>query len=111
MKNTLNLAEIRTDIAVLDYENTIETAFREVADALSAVSTYDRRVRAQADLVAAAEDATRLSQLRYDTGIDNYLTVLDARRELYAARQGIISLKNDKINAKIALYKAVGGGR
>lgn len=111
LKNSLDLAQIRTDIAVLNYERTIETAFREVADALSEVSSYDDRVRAQTDLVTATEEATRISQLRYDTGVENYLTVLDARRELYAARQGAISLKDAQIKAKIALYRAVGGGR
>jgi multidrug efflux system outer membrane protein len=110
LKNSLDLAEIRKNMAVLDYERAIETAFREVADALSAVSTLDDRVRAQADLVEATKAASRLSQMRYDAGVENYLSVLDARRALYAARQGVIRQKADEIKAKIALYRAVGGG-
>ena len=110
LKNSLDLAEIRKNMAVLDYERTIETAFREVADALSAVSTYDDRVRAQADLVDATKAAARLSQMRYDAGVESYLSVLDARRALYAARQGVIRQKASEIKAKISLYKAVGGG-
>jgi outer membrane protein TolC len=107
----LDLAEIRKHRAVLDYERSIETAFREVADALSAVSTYDERVTAQADLVAATEAATRLSELRYNAGVESYLSVLDAKRQLYAARQEVIRQKAAGLKAKISLYKAVGGGR
>jgi multidrug efflux system outer membrane protein len=111
LKNSLDLAEIRKHRAVLDYERSIETAFREVADALSAVSTYDERVTAQADLVAATEAATRLSELRYNAGVESYLSVLDAKRQLYAARQEVIRQKAAGLKAKISLYKAVGGGR
>lgn len=111
LKKSLDVAEIRKNRAVLEYERTIEKAFREVADALSAVSTYDDQVKAQADLVAATESATRLSQLRYDAGVENYLTVLDARRQLYAARQALIRQKMSEMKARISLYKAVGGGR
>ena len=110
LKNNLDLAEIRKDIAVVNYENTIEVAFREVSDALSAVSTFDERVRAQSDLVAAATRRTELSTMRYDAGIENYLAVLDSKRELYTAQQNLILQKAGEINSKITLYKAVGGG-
>jgi multidrug efflux system outer membrane protein len=111
LKNSLDLAEIRKHEAVLEYERAIETAFREVADALSAVSTYDDRVQAQADLVEATKETTRLSQLRYDAGVESYLNVLDAKRQLYSARQGVIRQKASEVKAKISLYRAVGGGR
>lgn len=110
LKNSLDIAEIRKNMAVLAYERTIEEAFREVADALSTVSTYDDQVEAQADLVEATESAARLSQLRYDAGVESYLNVLDAKRQLYAARQAVIRQKASKIKAQISLYKAVGGG-
>jgi len=110
LKNNLDLAEIRKDIAVVNYENTIEVAFREVSDALSAVSTFDERVKAQSDLVNAAKRRTELSTMRYDAGIENYLAVLDSKRELYTAQQNLILQKAGEINSKITLYKAVGGG-
>lgn len=107
-RNFFRNDSLKTLIAIeLKKNRDLQTATLAIAEPLSAVSTFDDRVRAQANLVAATDEATRLSQLRYDTGVDNYLTVLGARRELYAVRQGIISLEN----AKIALYKAVGGDR
>lgn len=110
LQNNLDLAEIRKEIAVVAYEDTIETAFREVSDALSAVSTYDERVQTQQELVHAASKRRDLSTRRYDAGVENYLAVLDAKRELYSAEQNLILQKAGEINAKISLYKALGGG-
>jgi multidrug efflux system outer membrane protein len=110
LRNNLDLAEVRTEIEIVNYEDTIQTAFREVMDALSAVSTFDDRVRAQENLVDATATATRLSNIRYQNGIENYLTVLDAKRELYRAEQGIIIQKAAEMQAKINLYQALGGG-
>ena len=110
LKNNLDLAEVRKDIAVVAYEDAIETAFREVADALSAVSTSDERVQAQQNLVDAASKRTGLSNMRYDAGIENYLAVLDSKRELYLAQQNLILQNAAEINAKIALYRSLGGG-
>lgn len=110
LKNSLDFAEIRRDAAVIEYEQTIEVAFREVMDSLAAVSTYVDRIAAQQDLIRATESAADLSRLRFDTGVENYLSVLDAERALYGARQNYIQQKAAQINAKIDLYRSVGGG-
>ncbi len=111
LRNTLNVAEIRKEKAIVAYEQAIETAFREVSDSLAAVSTFDDRIKAQTALIDATQQATEISQLRFDSGIENYLTVLDAERELYAARQNYISQLAQNTAAKINLYRALGGGR
>lgn len=111
LANNLELVEVRSEKAVVAYEQAIETAFREVADALAAVSTYDDQLQAQERLIQASENAAALSELRYDEGVENYLSVLDARRERYNAQKGYLRLKAAEITARIQLYKAVGGGR
>lgn len=111
LSNNLELSEVRKEIAVVDYERTIETAFREVADALSAVSTLDDQLTAQQNLVRAAARREDLSQKRYEAGIESYLAVLDAKRELYEAKQNEILLRRQQAANRIALYKSLGGGR
>jgi multidrug efflux system outer membrane protein len=110
--NAANLGVAKADqkIAVARYEKAIQTAFREVADALAVKSTIDDRLAAQTRLVAAAADSERLSRLRYAQGVDSYLTLLDAQRTLYSARQGLISLKLVQASNLTDLYKALGGG-
>ncbi|HEV7384436.1 MAG TPA: efflux transporter outer membrane subunit, partial [Phenylobacterium sp.] len=110
-----NVANLRSakagrDIAIAQYEKAIQTAFREVADALSVRSTIRDRVSAQQRLVAAAADAQRLSQARYDRGVDSYLVLLDAQRTLYNARRTLLTaLLAESVN-RVTLYKALGGG-
>lgn len=110
LKNNLDLAEVRKDIAVVAYEKAIETAFREVADALSAASTFDDRLEAQENLVESAARRAELSERRYDAGVENYLAVLDAKRGLYTAQQNAILIRAGKLANLINLYKALGGG-
>jgi multidrug efflux system outer membrane protein len=110
-----NLANLRgaragRDIAVAQYEKAIQTAFREVADALSIRSTIRDRVAAQERLVAAAADAERLSQARYDRGVDSYLVLLDAQRTLYNARRTLLTAQLVETVNRVTLYKALGGG-
>jgi multidrug efflux system outer membrane protein len=108
---TLDGAEIARDIAVAQYEKTIQTAFREVADALAAKGTLTDQMTAQAALVAANQDNYRLSQARYDRGIENYLNVLDAQRSLYGAQQDLVSVQVARLSNLVTLYKVLGGGR
>ncbi|MFP4313575.1 MAG: efflux transporter outer membrane subunit [Alphaproteobacteria bacterium] len=110
LKNNLDLAKIRKEKAVVEYESVIESAFRDVADSLSAVSTYEGRIEAQQNLVNAAKKRVDLSTLRYDSGVENYLAVLDSKREFYTARQNLVLQRAAGIHAKIGLYKSVGGG-
>jgi multidrug efflux system outer membrane protein len=98
------------EIAVAQYEKTIQTAFREVADALAVQGTVDQQVFAQQSLTNAVADTYRLSNKRYSKGIDSYLSVLDAQRSLYAAQQGLIALRLAKLANQVRLYAVLGGG-
>jgi len=103
-------AKVQREIAVTQYEKAIQNAFREVADALATRGTVDQQVAAQQSLVNAATETHRLSVSRYDKGIDSYLTVLDAQRSLYAAQQGLVSLRLAKLANQVRLYAVLGGG-
>lgn len=106
----LRSAEVGRDIAVAQYERAIQTAFREVADALAGRVTLADQVRAQ-DNVAEAETARlRLSTLRYDNGVSNYLELLDAQRSLFTARQAQIQTRLQLLQNQVLLYRALGGG-
>ena len=106
----LKVAETDRDIAVAQYEKTIQTAFREVADALAQSGTIDGQLAAQKSLVAATGKRYALSQARYEKGIESYLTVLDAQRSLYSAQLGLIDSRLTRLVNQVTLYKALGGG-
>lgn len=103
-------AKVQREIAVTEYERAIQSAFREVADALAIRGTIDQQVAAQESLVRAVAQTYRLATSRYEQGIDSYLAVLDAQRSLYAAEQGLVSLRLAKVASQIRLYAALGGG-
>lgn len=110
--NTANLrgAKAGRDVAVARYEKAIQTAFREVSDALAVRSTIRDRIAAQERLVEAATATHRLTQARYESGIESYLSVLDAQRTLYAARQTLLAAQLVELINRVELYKALGGG-
>lgn len=110
--NRANLGAAKADraIATAQYEKAIQTGFREVADALAVRATIQSRIDAQRRLTAAATDAQRLTQARYDRGVDAYLSLLDAQRTLYAARRSLIDIRLVESLNRIDLYKALGGG-
>lgn len=110
--NIANLkgAKASRDIALAQYEKAIQNAFREVADALAVRSTVRDRLEAQQRLVAAASETQRLTQARYDRGIDSYLNLLDAQRTLYSARQSLLAAELVEALNRVELYKALGGG-
>jgi len=105
-----NVTKVDREIALAQYEKSIQTAFREVADALAVKGTVDKQIEAQKSLVDAVTVAYRLSVARYKKGVDSYLSVLDAQRSLYGAQKGFIALHFARLNNTIALYKALGGG-
>lgn len=109
-KANIKISETEQKIAVSDYEKAIQSAFREVNDALAARAHIDERLSAQRRLVSATETTYKLSTARFRAGIDSYLTVLDAQRSAYAAQQGLLMLEQTKLNNQIELYKALGGG-
>lgn len=106
----LDSAKASRDIAVAQYEQAVQTAFREVADALAVQSTIQDRVGSQERLVAAANDTVRLSKARYGAGIDSNLTLLDSQRTLYTSQQGLINARLVRATNLATLYKALGGG-
>jgi multidrug efflux system outer membrane protein len=110
--NTANLkvAEVDRDIAVARYEKAIQTAFREVADALAQRGTIDEQLAAQRSLNHATSESFRLSRARYEKGIDSYLTVLDSQRSLYGAQQNLITVHLSRLTNLVTLYKVLGGG-
>ena len=98
------------EIALTQYEKAIQTAFREVADALAVRGTVDQQVSAQQSLVDALARTYRLSAARYAKGIDSYLGVLDAQRSLYQAQQVLILTRLVQLGNRVQLYAALGGG-
>lgn len=109
-KANLEAAKIDRDIAVANYEKAIQTAFREVADALAQGGTVDDQITAQEALTNATAESYRLSDIRYKKGIDSYLSVLDAQRSLYSAQQAMIDMRLLKLANRVTLYKVLGGG-
>jgi multidrug efflux system outer membrane protein len=106
----LKVAEVDRDIAVAQYEKAIQTAFREVADALAQRGTIDEQVAAQQSLTDATSESYRLSLARYEKGVDSYLAVLDSQRSLYSAQQNLISARLSRLANLVTLYKVLGGG-
>ncbi len=104
------VTKVAREMTVAQYEKTIQTAFREVADALAVQGTVEQQIAAQQSLVDAVAETYRLSDARYSKGIDSYLGVLDAQRSLYGARQGLIALRLARFTNLITLYKVLGGG-
>lgn len=106
----LSLAQARNNLAVVDYERSIQVAFREVADALVARELLDSQIEAQRLTVEAQADRARLSELRYRNGIAGSLEVLDAQRELFAAQQSLIQARQLRFTNAVDLYRSLGGG-
>lgn len=104
------VSQAERDIALTQYERAIQVAFREVADALAIRGTVEEQLAAQKALAASAEETHRIALIRYKTGIDSYLSVLDAKRTLYGARQGLTSLQLALLVNRITLYGVLGGG-
>jgi len=103
-------AKIQREIAVASYEKAIQSAFAEVADALTLRATLREQREIWDRLLRAQEETLRLSEARYQAGIDGYLGVLVAQRTLYASRQIGVALRLAERNNQVSLYKALGGG-
>jgi len=105
----LKVAKVERDIAVANYERSIQTAFREVADALAVRARLDGRLTAQQRQVEAASAAYTLVRQRYDNGVSSYLEVLDAQRTLHATQQNWIAIRLARQANLVTLYKVLGG--
>ncbi|MGJ3439452.1 efflux transporter outer membrane subunit [Pseudomonas sp. Je.1.5.c] len=110
LKASLDYAKIQKDINVTNYEQAIQVAFREVSDGLAATGTWGEQMQSQRDLVQSTDEYTQMAQQRYDEGVDNYLTLLDAQRQQLSARQKLLTDHLEQLIAQIQMYKALGGG-
>ncbi|MGE0348529.1 efflux transporter outer membrane subunit [Hydrogenophaga sp.] len=106
----LDASEAARDIAVAQYEKAIQTAFREVADALAGSATLGDQLAAQQQQEAAEAERFRLAELRYRNGVASFLDVLDAQRSLFSTQQALAQTRLAQQQNQVALYKALGGG-
>jgi multidrug efflux system outer membrane protein len=109
-RSNLDLANADRDITVAQYERAIQTAFREVADALAQRGTIDEQLDAQESLARATQQYFELSDQRFRRGADSYLTVLDAQRTNYSAQQNLITVRLSRQTNLVTLYRVLGGG-
>jgi multidrug efflux system outer membrane protein len=105
-----DLAQARKVIAVADYEKTLQLAFREVADLLSARETVARQMRASQANRKIQERLLQIAKARHDVGLASYLEVLEAERNLMVALQNIAQIRRSQLESATLLYKALGGG-
>ena len=108
--SALKASKVQQKMAVASYERAIQNAFREVADALAVRGTVGEQLAAQQALVNALTEAYRLASARFEKGIASYLAVLDAQRSLFAAQQGLVTLRLADQASRIRLYSTLGGG-
>jgi multidrug efflux system outer membrane protein len=111
-RNQANLegAQASRGVAIAQYEKAIQTAFREVSDALAGQATLQDQAQAQQMQAQAEAARLQLADLRYRNGVSSYLDLLDAQRSLFAAQQAVVQVKLAQLQNQVALYKALGGG-
>lgn len=105
----VEVTKAQRDAALANYEKAVQTAFREVSDALADQGTLGERVRAAAANTAAAADVARLEEARYRFGIDSYLANLDAQRSLYTAQRTEVGVRLAAAENRVSLYRVLGG--
>lgn len=106
----LDLANVQKRIEIANYEKAIQSAFREVSDGLAARGTYDQQIAALERNAHAQQRRFDLSDLRYKSGADSYLSVLTAQTDLYTAQQSLINARLARWTNLVSLYRALGGG-
>ncbi len=111
-RNQANLesARLGREAATAQYERAIQTAFREVSDALAGQATLTEQLRAQSAQTGAEQTRFRLADLRYRNGVSSYLDILDAQRSLFAAQQALVQVQALRLQNRVNLYKTLGGG-
>jgi NodT family efflux transporter outer membrane factor (OMF) lipoprotein len=110
LRSNLHLTEAQEREALISYQKAIETAFREVSDALIGHRKTSEQRAQQELLVKALVETNRLSTLRYRGGLDSYLQVLDAERNLFQGELALAQLRSEELLAVVQLYRALGGG-
>ena len=109
-KGNLDYARASQQVAQATYEKSVQTAFREVADALAQRGTIGEQIAAQGARAESANVASRLSDARYRAGVDSFLTSLDAQRTAYTAQQQLVTTRLTQESNMVELYRALGGG-
>jgi outer membrane protein, multidrug efflux system len=110
LRSTVRLAEAQREIAAVQYQKAIQTAFTEVSNALIAHQRVQEARVKQEGLVAVLEERKRLAYMRYQGGIDTQLNALDADRDLLQAKLDLRQIKLNELLSVVQLYKALGGG-
>lgn len=105
----LDSAKISASIEIANYQKVIQTAFREVADALVASESYARELAARTELIETQRQRFELASARFLHGEDTYLNVLSAQQDLYSAEQGTLQARSQLLNSRLSLYRALGG--
>ena len=106
----LDYARASQQAAIATYEQAIQTAFREVADALAQRGTIGEQLDARTARANAAGITARLSDARFRAGVDSFLTTLDSQRAAYAARQDLVTTRLARASNLVELYRSLGGG-
>jgi multidrug efflux system outer membrane protein len=110
LKSNVKFSQAQRDLLLVNYERTIQNAFREVSDALIAYQK-SKEVTAQRQLlVTTLQDRSRLAYMRYTGGVSTLLDALDADRELFNAELSLAQARRDELLSVVQLYKALGGG-
>jgi NodT family efflux transporter outer membrane factor (OMF) lipoprotein len=110
LKSSVKLAQVERERALVQYEETIQTAFTEVSDSLIAHQRVRESRERQEALVAALQDRLRLAYIRYRGGVDTQLNALDADRDLFQAELDLSQIRLNELLTVVQLYKALGGG-
>jgi multidrug efflux system outer membrane protein len=109
-KGNLRYAKATYDAMLATYEKSVQTGFREVADALARRGTMGAQLEAQTSQRDSARVAYTLSEARFRSGVDTFLTTLDSQRSLYAAEQSLLATRLTRASNLVELYRAMGGG-
>jgi multidrug efflux system outer membrane protein len=110
LQANLDAATLQKDINIAQYEKSIQTAFREVADGLAARGTYDDQVASLERFTQAQQRSLDLSEMRFRNGVDSYLNVLTAQTGLYSAQLTLVSARMARLTNLVDLYRSLGGG-
>ena len=106
----LDVARVGERLEVVAYEKAIQSAFREVADALVGIESYARQIVLEQQLIETQQRRLELATLRYRQGEDTYLNELAAQQDLFSAQQGLLQAQYNRLSDKVSLYQALGGG-
>jgi len=110
LRGNLEVTKVRRELAIANYRSTVQSAFRDVADALSSARWLDEQLTIAHTALVTSTERARLSRLRFDNGAAAFLEVLDAQRDLLATEQQLVQARHAPLRSHVALYAALGGG-